>query len=217
MRKIIVLWTLIWVLAIWHSESFATVCPLVQLECIDAVESIPDRYRFEESGAASWEIVAWEAISSGNIGKGPTDVIKWRAGQTDLGYFHLNHAPSDERVLGTGLVTSDGWRGEWVDWALAMLYWDRAEGNYALQLEEWRRIVKGPVAEAHRNGCRRRCKAVVAGIANSSPVLARTLGRESDWEPEYMLDEYANSSGRHGRGVPSRHRRMRAEFLRGRL
>jgi len=190
--------------------------PELYLECLPDNECISDYNRFKEAGARSWELMAWRVIKSGTLGKNALDIIIWNRndhcnGYIDLGYFHLAYSPQDENVLNIGLNRA---QPHSIDWALAMLYYDRAESNYTYQLTEWRRKVRPAISDARRNECRSRdCLTVVASIANSSPVLARRIGREENWQTEGMIDAYGNSISR-GRTTPSLHRQRRAQKLR---
>lgn len=176
----------------------AAVCPVAFLECLpSADERIGDAERLERAGAADWEIQAWRAIRSGNIGKGPLDVIDWstrgRPGWWDFGHYHLAFGPGSEDVLGVGIrMDTPGWS----DWATAVLYVDRSRFDYRIQLDRWRRRVQPAIRAARQAGCRLECRAAVAAIANSSPTLARRLGEETGFDFVKMLHRYATTPHR---------------------
>lgn len=191
-------------------EAHAIVCPVVELECLAGNEHMTDYQRLDNAGARSWEIDAWDAIRSGNIGKNPLDMIDWsdtigsddrRHGWWDFGHYHLAYEPGDEDILGVGIRMGSP---DWLAWTTAVLYADRAEWNYVIQLEEWRRKVSYAIRPAKAAGCRRSCLAVTAAIANSSPSLAVRLGRQTAWCPESMLDLYGTTP----------HRQRRVDWLR---
>ena len=210
-KMVILLITVLILLVASELQAGQVQCHSVVFECLPSMdESISDRARLRAAGARGWEIDAWGAIRSGNIGKKPLDVINWtgtdangrRDGWYDLGYYHLAYGPDDDDVLGIGIRRDDP---DWLDWSIAVLYADRADHGYGIQLAEWRGRVGGTTREAARAGCEDSCLAVVAATANSSPSLIRRLGRESNWNPKFILNEY---------GDASEHRSNRANWLR---
>ena len=107
-------------------------CPAIYLECLAPDPDLSDLDRLDAAGAEAWEVLAWQAIRSGAIGKGGLDVIDI-GGILVLGHYHLAYRYIDLDVLGMGLRAADR---DIEAWALAVLYADRADYDYGIQRKD---------------------------------------------------------------------------------
>jgi len=194
------LFVILFVLAAWTTPSAAMdggLCPVLEYACYnqDLFEDL------DELDAHDWEVDAITIITRSSS-RSPVALHEVDCGAAGWAHFSPGR-------LGIGLT----WEGDcayddevWRDQTLAVLY---SEYSASIQLNAWRRIVGQATYPARRAGCDDDdCLTIVASIANSSPTLARELGRETNWDPWKMADGYEES--RPG----SLHRARRAQRLR---
>tara|TARA_R110002020_G_scaffold39950_4_gene118183 strand:+ start:3408 stop:4337 length:930 start_codon:yes stop_codon:yes gene_type:complete len=188
--------------------------PHFYFECLPDIENINDIERLRRLNVPDYYISAWQAIRSGSIGKHPLDLLIWNENNIDLGYWHINHR-AGESILGTEYHFPENSviNQQALDIALALLYWDRAEGNYYLQYSEWYRGIRNTMRTARREGCRSdNCMTVTASIANSSRRTAIDAGRNANWtDLNLMLNYYSHGNENL---IHSNHRERRASWLR---
>jgi len=141
---------------------------------------------YSEPPLFDYELGALRIITRDSLGKGPCDWTSYHAG-----WAHFQQ-PDPLRL---GLTSPETRR---------LLASDRSG---AVQLHRWRQIVRSALAEAWASGCTSEaCLAVTAAIANTSPGLARELGRRAKWRWGIMLKLYVM-------GRPTVHRQRRAQAV----
>jgi len=188
--------------------SLDPVCPLVYAECLPPSTSDPveifehaplllplrDLQPYErlairlltDQGKGLWDLLDLDCGTSGAFHRPPTQ----DADPYDLGWTSDDQCP----------IQDPAWRQTATDF----LY---SPYSAAIQLRTWRLVISPATSAAHQAGVRDpRTLAVVACIANSSPVLAQDLGLEHDWDPRAMLQAYVDQR-------PTRHRTERARRL----
>lgn len=152
-----------------------TAAPDVEFICYDRSDLAGD---LESCGAPDWAITAIEVVGSGNIGKGPVDIIRVSDEETAVGWAHFT-LERDPLLLN---VTEPN------DGLLAFLYSDHAPcWLYEVWMDTRFRILRTAAAA----GCLSdSCKILVCAMTNTSPRMTRRYGEMCTWEEECMATLY---------------------------
>ena len=170
--------------------------PLAWSECLprswDEIQGHVDR--------DEWRAI--QAITRNGRSKGLVGIAHVSDSETAAGVFHLTL--ETERFMARRRPAHAPLNRKEIWDARAVLYSDE---GLPRQVAAWRRIVAPVDRAARQAGCHRgQCRVVALALANSSPVMARRIGRQTQWEPAEMCAAYVEDR-------PTDHRRRRCIAL----